>query len=64
MPGYQVTTLKDGSEEVGGLDPAEGDIHGIRWRLIAKTASGKEVVREFKYPSTLSDKKLPWKSEE
>ena len=41
--------------------PAEGDVHGIRCRLIVKLSEDKEIVREFSYPSSLSEKKYPWK---
>jgi len=40
--------------------PAEGYVHGIRGRLIVKLSDKQEVVREFQYPSSLSDKRYPW----
>jgi len=39
----------------------EGNIHGIRGRLYLKTASGREIMREFCYPASLSTKKFTWK---
>lgn len=40
---------------------AEGEVNGIRCRLIVKMSDDKEIVREFCYPSSLSEKKYPWK---
>ncbi len=41
--------------------PAEGDVHGIRCRLIVKLSEEQTLVREFNEPSGLSEHKYPWK---
>jgi len=46
-----------GDQRRGG----KGDVHGIRARLYMKMASGQEMMREFQYPDSLSEKKFPWK---
>ncbi|MEE9369786.1 MAG: hypothetical protein V3V05_13135 [Pontiella sp.] len=47
----------DGSSRVGG----KGEVNGFRAKLYLKTASGKEIMREFCDPATLSTSKFPWK---
>ena len=57
------TSSSSGSSRSTSIEPAEGEVIGIRGRLIIKLASGKEVVREFCDPSSLSDEKYPWNME-
>ncbi len=45
---------------VGSGNPAEGEVHGIRGRLIVTVSEDKTVEREFSYPRGLSEKKYPW----
>ena len=47
----------DGSARVGG----KSEVNGMRAKLYLKTASGKEFMREFSHPTTLSTSKFPWK---
>ena len=55
-----VTLDEKGNESAGALEEGEGEIHGIRGRLIVPLASGGNLVREFCHPSSLSEKKYPW----
>lgn len=46
-----------------GGDPRQGgsgEVHGIRAKIFMKLESGEEMVREFCYPSALSEEKFPW----
>lgn len=45
-----------GDQRRGG----KGEVHGIRARLYMKMPSGKEVMREFHHPDSLSEEKFPW----
>ena len=55
-----ITLDEKGNESSGALEEGEGEIHGIRGRLIVPLASGENLVREFHHPSSLSEKKYPW----
>lgn len=43
-----------------GLRNAEGEVHGIRARFYVKLPSGKEAMRAFHHPPSLSEKDYPW----
>jgi len=59
-----ITLDEKGNESSGALEEGEGEIHGIRGRLIVPLASGESLVREFHHPSSLSEKKYPWDQSE
>ncbi len=46
-----------GRARVGG----KGEVHGMRARIYMKTSSGREIMREFCHPVSLSLGKFPWK---
>lgn len=50
----------DGTERSAMLEEAEGEVRGIRGRLIVTLPNEKKIVREFHHPSSLSEKKYPW----
>jgi hypothetical protein len=55
-----ITLDEKGNESSGALEEGEGEIHGIRGRLIVPLASGENLIREFHHPSSLSEKQYPW----
>lgn len=55
-----ITLDEKGNQSVGALEPGEGEVHGIRGRLIIPLASGETLIRDFHHPSSLSEKKYPW----
>ncbi|MBN2163255.1 MAG: hypothetical protein JXR25_11700 [Pontiellaceae bacterium] len=66
IPAGEITSLTTSGVEVYTESAtiskrAEGDVHGIRCRLIVRLSDDKEIYREFTYPRGLSDKKFPWK---
>jgi hypothetical protein len=45
-----------GDDRIGG----RGEVHGLRARFYMKTSNGKEIMREFSHPESLSVQKYPW----
>ena len=42
----------------------KGKVYGMRARIYLKLPSGKEAMREFSYPESLSSDRYPWEKEE
>ena len=55
-----ITLDAKGNQSSGALEEGEGNIHGIRGRLLVPLADGENLVRAFHHPSSLSEKKYPW----